>query len=176
MMLSSHLCLGLPLGLVVKGFHLNIFLAGLVSGILCTWPNQLSLWALIENWYYQIIKLHFIPVTGFRYIFQVWSKKTQMNRKQDLSYASGGKGPKEWLLPRELKPAKGTDPFFDTVWIFNIRRWTMSMLPMTYFQYISDIETVVRGTLGFPQATVRNHQAHYPWNEISRYIFDDSEL
>ena len=45
MMLSSHLCLGLPLGLVVKGFHLNIFLAALVSDILCTWPNQLSLWA-----------------------------------------------------------------------------------------------------------------------------------
>ena len=42
-MLSSHLCLGLPLGLVVKGFHLNIFLAAPVSDILCTWPNQLSL-------------------------------------------------------------------------------------------------------------------------------------
>jgi len=27
--------LGLPLGLVVKGFHLNIFLAAPVSGILC---------------------------------------------------------------------------------------------------------------------------------------------
>jgi len=26
MMLSSHLYLGLPLGLVFKGFHLNIFL------------------------------------------------------------------------------------------------------------------------------------------------------
>ena len=47
MMLSSHLYLGLPLGLVVKGFHLNIFLAGLASGILCIWPNQLSLWALM---------------------------------------------------------------------------------------------------------------------------------
>ena len=42
MMLSSHLCLGLPLGLVVKGFHLNIFLAAPVSGILCTWPNRLK--------------------------------------------------------------------------------------------------------------------------------------
>jgi len=47
MMLSSHLCLGLYVGLVVKGLHLNIFLAALVPGILCTWPNQLSLWALI---------------------------------------------------------------------------------------------------------------------------------
>ena len=47
MMLSSHLYLGLPLGLVVKGFHLSIFLAALVSGILCIWPNQLSLWALM---------------------------------------------------------------------------------------------------------------------------------
>jgi len=45
--LSSHLYLGLPLGLVVKGFHLNIFLAALASGILCIWPNQLSLWALM---------------------------------------------------------------------------------------------------------------------------------
>jgi len=43
-MLSSHLYLGLPLGFVVKGFHLNIFLVALASGILCMWPNQLSLW------------------------------------------------------------------------------------------------------------------------------------
>ena len=47
MMLSSHLYLGLLLGLVVKGFHLNIFLVALASGILCVWPNQLSLWALM---------------------------------------------------------------------------------------------------------------------------------
>ena len=45
MMLSSHLYLGL--GLMVKGFHLNIFLAALASGILCIWPNQLSLWVLM---------------------------------------------------------------------------------------------------------------------------------
>ena len=47
MTLSSHLYLGRPLGLVVKGFHLNIFLVALASGILCIWPNQLSLWALM---------------------------------------------------------------------------------------------------------------------------------
>ena len=40
-MMSSHLYLGLPLGLVVKGYHLNIFLVVLASGILCIWPNQL---------------------------------------------------------------------------------------------------------------------------------------
>jgi len=57
MILSSHLCLGRPLGLVVKGFHLNIFLAALVSGILCTWPNQLSLWALISF----LPSLHIFP-------------------------------------------------------------------------------------------------------------------
>ena len=45
LMLSSHLYLGLPCDLLVKGFQLNIFLILLVSGILCTWPNQLSLWA-----------------------------------------------------------------------------------------------------------------------------------
>jgi hypothetical protein len=48
MMLSSHLYLCLPLGLVVKGFHLNIFLVALASGILCIWPNQLSLWTLMQ--------------------------------------------------------------------------------------------------------------------------------
>jgi hypothetical protein len=32
---------------LVRGFQLNIFLTVLVSGILCTWPNQLSLWALM---------------------------------------------------------------------------------------------------------------------------------
>ena len=47
-MLSSHLYLGLPCDLLVRGFHLNIFLTVPVSGILCTWPNQLSLWALIQ--------------------------------------------------------------------------------------------------------------------------------
>ena len=45
--LSSHLYMGLPCDLLVRGFHLNIFLTVLVSGILCTWPNQLSLWTLI---------------------------------------------------------------------------------------------------------------------------------
>ena len=45
--LSFHLYLGLACDLLVRGFHLNIFLTVLVSGILCTWPNQLSLWALI---------------------------------------------------------------------------------------------------------------------------------
>ena len=44
--LSSHLYLGLPCDLLVRGSHLNIFLTVLVSGILCMWPNQLSLWAL----------------------------------------------------------------------------------------------------------------------------------
>ena len=45
--LSSHLYLGLPCDLLAREFHLNIFLTVLVSSILCTWPNQLSLWALI---------------------------------------------------------------------------------------------------------------------------------
>ena len=45
--LSSHLYLDLPCDLLVRGFHLNIFFIVLVSGILCTWPNQLILWALI---------------------------------------------------------------------------------------------------------------------------------
>jgi hypothetical protein len=45
--MSSHLYLGLPCDFLVRGFHLNIFLTVLVSGILSTWPNQLSLWALI---------------------------------------------------------------------------------------------------------------------------------
>ena len=39
--------LGLPRDLLVRGFHLNIFLTVLVSGILCTWPNQRSLRTLI---------------------------------------------------------------------------------------------------------------------------------
>jgi hypothetical protein len=36
LMLSSHLYLGLPYDLLVRGFQLNIFLTVLVSGILCT--------------------------------------------------------------------------------------------------------------------------------------------
>ena len=49
LMLSSHLYLGLPCDLLVRGFQLNIFLTVLVSGILCMWPNQLSFWALMSN-------------------------------------------------------------------------------------------------------------------------------
>jgi len=47
MMLSSHLYLSLPLGLVVKEFHLNNFLVAPASGILRIWPNQLILWVLM---------------------------------------------------------------------------------------------------------------------------------
>ena len=47
MILSSHLFLGLPFGLLVKGFHFSIFLFVLVSGILYMWPNQFSLRALM---------------------------------------------------------------------------------------------------------------------------------
>jgi hypothetical protein len=36
--------LGLPAGLPVSGFHMYIFFATLVSGILFMCPNQLSLW------------------------------------------------------------------------------------------------------------------------------------
>jgi len=54
MMSSSHLYLGLPLGLVVKEFHLSIFLAALVSGILCIWPKQLSLWDLLNTLHYTL--------------------------------------------------------------------------------------------------------------------------
>ena len=53
---SSHRYLGLPCDLLVRGFHLNTFLTVLVSGILCAWPKQRSLWALI----YLIIFLCFI--------------------------------------------------------------------------------------------------------------------
>jgi hypothetical protein len=35
-MLSSHLYLGLPFDLLVRGFQLNIFVTVVVSGILCT--------------------------------------------------------------------------------------------------------------------------------------------
>jgi hypothetical protein len=39
--------MGLLCDLLARGFQSNIFLTVLVSGILCTWPNQLSLWAFI---------------------------------------------------------------------------------------------------------------------------------
>jgi hypothetical protein len=60
LMLSSHLYLGLPCDLLLRGFQLNIFLTVPVSGILCTWPNQLSLWALM----WLIIFLCFISLSN----------------------------------------------------------------------------------------------------------------
>ena len=44
---SSHLNLGLPFGLVACGFHLQMFLTTLSSGILSTCPTQLSLLLLM---------------------------------------------------------------------------------------------------------------------------------
>jgi len=41
-MLSSHLFLGLPCDILVRGFHLNIFVTVLVSGILCTDQTSLA--------------------------------------------------------------------------------------------------------------------------------------
>ena len=64
MMLSSHLYFGLPLGLVVKGFHLNIFLAALASGILCIWPNrELNIYLEIHTVFkYFLVFLFQLPV------------------------------------------------------------------------------------------------------------------
>ena len=62
--------LGSSLRLLVRGFQLNIFLTVLVSGILCTWPNQLSLWALM----WLIIFLCFIGLSNFSLvlILHIW--------------------------------------------------------------------------------------------------------
>ena len=67
-MLSSHLYLGLPCDLLVWGFQLNIFLTVLVSGILCTWPNQLIFtlgWPCIIYKYYCFFSnlIHFFLFT-----------------------------------------------------------------------------------------------------------------
>ena len=69
-MLSSHLYLGLPCDLLVRAFQLNIFLTVLVSGILCMWPNQLSLWALM----WLIIFLCFISLSNSSLVltFHIW--------------------------------------------------------------------------------------------------------
>jgi hypothetical protein len=70
LMLSSHLYLGLPCDLLVRGFQLNIFLTVLVSGILYTWPNQLSLWTLM----WLIIFLCFISLSNSSFVlsFHIW--------------------------------------------------------------------------------------------------------
>ena len=60
LMLSSHLYFGLPFDLLVRGFHLNIFLTVLVSGILCTWPNQFSLWALVQLTIYFVLSIYLV--------------------------------------------------------------------------------------------------------------------
>jgi hypothetical protein len=45
---STHLFFGLPFGLEVSGFHLQILVTSLSFGILSTWPNHFSLWDLIN--------------------------------------------------------------------------------------------------------------------------------
>jgi len=64
-MLSSHLYLGLPCDLFVRGFHLNIFLTVLVSGILCTWPNQLSLLSYGPYKYYAVLLWCYVILSSY---------------------------------------------------------------------------------------------------------------
>ena len=80
LMLSSHLYVGLPCDLLVRGFHLNILLTVLVSGILCTWPNQLSLWALI--WltiFLCFINLSSSSLVWILHIFLLWAQIMILN-------------------------------------------------------------------------------------------------
>jgi len=99
--LFSHLYLGLPCDLLVRGFHLNIFLIVLVSGILCTWPNQLSLWAL--TWL--TIFLCFISLSNYSYSntkIKFWqfrrpSVPPQQNLLNKLRPAEHDGA--EWMLP-----------------------------------------------------------------------------
>ena len=77
LMLSSHLYLSLPCDLLVRGFQLNIFLTVLASGILCTWPNQLSLWALMQL----IIFLYFVNLSNSSLILtlHIWFSFVGLN-------------------------------------------------------------------------------------------------
>ena len=85
---SSHLYLGLPCDLLIRGFHLYIFLTVLISGIFCTWPNKLSLWALIRL----TIFLCFITLSNSLLVlmFHVWFSFPSPNilRKTFLSKTS----------------------------------------------------------------------------------------
>ena len=56
LMLSSHLYLGVPRDLLVRGFQLNIFLTVVVSGIHCTRPNKFSFVLQTCSYF-----LHFVP-------------------------------------------------------------------------------------------------------------------
>ena len=67
---SSHRYFGLPCDLLVRGFHLNIFLTVLVSGILRTWPNQLSLWALI--WLTIFLRFISLSHSSLVLILHIW--------------------------------------------------------------------------------------------------------
>jgi len=72
LMLSSHLYLGLPCDLLVRGFHLNIFLTVLISGILCT------LWAK----HIKYTETHLLLI----YIFCEERKKTNKTQQSDVYY------------------------------------------------------------------------------------------
>jgi hypothetical protein len=39
--------------------------------------------------------------------------------------------------------------------------------------YTSGIQTVIRGTLGFPQATFRHQQARFVYEEMSTFVVDN---
>ena len=73
--LSSHLYLGLPCDLLVRGFQLNIFLTVLVSGILCTWPNHTYIYI-------------YIYVYIFIYLYEKFSEWTDHKPKYRTTHVS----------------------------------------------------------------------------------------
>jgi len=73
---------------ICRGFQLNIFLTVLVSGILCTWPNQLSLWASM----WLIIFLCFISLSNFSLVLTLHDVSPQSYKM------SVGSGPVHWHI------------------------------------------------------------------------------
>ena len=78
LMSSSHLNLGLPFGLVACGFHLKILLTTLSSGILSTFPTQLSLLLLmcltIFSWLIRFSNSSFVFCLHSPFVFCVGPK------------------------------------------------------------------------------------------------------
>ena len=73
---SSHLNLGLPFGLVPYGFHLYMVLATLSLGILSTCPNQLNL-------------LHLTCLTIFSYPFAFSSSSSVLSLHSPSAFFAG---------------------------------------------------------------------------------------
>jgi hypothetical protein len=139
--------LGLPCDLLVRGFQLNIFLTVLVSGILCTWPNQLSLWALM----WLITFLCFISLSNSSLVLtlHIWFSFVGPNILHTHTHTHTQK--RRFVLVHAMKACRGGRVSAPVILNLGTRyRWVVNFTPQPLFTR-KEPQYPLKRRLGGPQ-------------------------